>query len=86
MLLIKQALIDLFLPVPFAKLLDGCRTSAACGWGVGEGGQLEPKAGTWANSVTIGAHYCIISAKQDIVQEKNGVSLPLAKFHNSQDY
>lgn len=78
-------MVDLFLPVQFAKLLDGCPTSAGCEGGVEVWvrGQLEPRAGTWANSVTIGVHYCIISAKQDIVQEKNGVSLPLAKFHSS---
>lgn len=27
--------------------------------------------------------YCLISAKQDSVQEKNGVPLSLAKYHNS---
>lgn len=54
---------------------------------MGEGGrslwQLEHRAGTRAASVTIGAHYSIISAKQDMVHEKNGVPLPLAKVHNS---
>lgn len=62
-----------------------CFTSiwAKHGWGGSSLWQLEHRAGTWATSVTTGACYCIISAKQDIVQEKNGVPLPLAKLHNS---
>lgn len=55
--------------------------SAECEWDVGEG-EDGAQGWYWGNSVTIGGHYCIISAKQDIVQEKNGVSLPLFKFQN----
>lgn len=85
--MVKHGLVGLLLLLQFAELLDGCPASAALGQSVGEGGsslwQLERRAGTWATSVTIGACYCIISAKQDIVQVKNGVPLPLAKLYNS---
>lgn len=50
-------------------------------------GQLALAAGAqgWylGTSVTVGARYCIVSAKQDDVQEKTGMLLPSAKFHNT---